>query len=112
MRIMQYDIGRKHLNGYCYPEEPQQNKLSAAGPAFAAKLFAKTHLHDLQHAPNMCFESQLQSKSMPAIPCRMHKVSFDLRSLAAQGPDSTGGGTARDVLRVRSACRVWKKVLW
>jgi hypothetical protein len=74
------------------PEEPQQNKLNAAGPAFAAKLFAKTHLHDLQHAPNMCFESELQSKSMPATPCRMHKVSFDLRSLAAQGPDSTGVG--------------------
>jgi hypothetical protein len=30
--------------------------------------------------------------SLTAIPCRMHRISFDLRSEAAQGPVSTGVG--------------------
>ena len=32
------------------------------------------------------------SNSLTAIPCRMHRISFDLRSYAAQGPDSTRVG--------------------
>ena len=32
------------------------------------------------------------SPSLTAIPCRMHRISFDLRSEAAQGPVSTGVG--------------------
>ena len=40
---------------------------------------------------------------LTAIPRRIHRISSDLRSQAAQGPVSTGVETAREDLRVLSA---------
>jgi hypothetical protein len=37
-------------------------------------------------------DSRKSMYSLTAIPCRMHRISFDLRSEAAQGPVSTRVG--------------------